>query len=101
MALPAFDRMHNRLFARLGEQAFLRTTETCLVNIEHGVVVNYETGDDKFVQSEFAVTVDIANIQNIHSPAVGDSLTVGDAQYVIDAVVSDNGYLSRCILRGA
>jgi len=93
--------MHERLFSRLGEQAFLRTVTPCTVSVEYSVVVNYDIGDDKFVQSEFAATVDIANIQNKYAPAVGDSLSVGAKNYVIDAIASDNGYMSRCILRDA
>lgn len=91
--------MHNRLLARLGEQAVLRGVDNLQVNIEYGVVVNYETGDDKYVQSEFAATVDIANILNAHGPRVGDSLLVGQTYYVIDALASDNGFMSRFILR--
>ena len=65
-----FDRMHDRLFARLGDQAVttIRAGEPCVVNMEYGVTVNYEIGDDKFVQSEYATTVDVANIQNKYQP---------------------------------
>jgi len=91
--------MHDRLFARLGEQAVLRNTAPCSVNIEYGVQVNYEIGDDKFVQSEYAATVDVANIEKKYSPTVGDALTVGPKTYVIDAIAADNGYMLRCILR--
>lgn len=108
MAKSVFQRMHNRLFARLGEQAVLRGADPCKANMEYGVVVNYETGDDKFVQSEFAAVVDVANIQKVYSPAVGDAfdelaadgITVAKA-YVIDAIAADNGYMCRCILRPA
>lgn len=100
--------MHNRLFARLGERAVLRGVTEVTTNIEYGVVVNYETGDDKYVQSEFAATVDVANILKSHDPHVGDSLsvfaedgvTVATA-YRIDAIAADNGYMLRCILREA
>lgn len=100
--------MHNRLFAHLGEQALLRVIEPCVVNIEYGVVVNYESGDNKFTMSEYAATVDIANIQNTSAPAVGDSLNIlapdgitVAKHYIIDALASDNGFMSRWILRGA
>lgn len=98
-ATSVFQRMHDRLFARLGEQAVLRGTVPCQVNMEYGVVVNYEIGDDKFVQSEFAATVDVANIQKVYAPVVGDVLTVGAKAYIVDALASDNGYVVRCILR--
>ena len=96
--------MHDRLFARLGEQAVLRNTVPCNVNIERGVVVSYEAGDDKFVQSEYAAAVDVANIPSAVSPAVGDSLyTLANpsAVYVIDAIAADNGFMARCVLRAA
>lgn len=98
-AKSVFERMHNRLFARLGEQAVLRGFEVIEVNIEYGVVVNYDIGDDKFVQSEYAATVDVANILKSRNPRVGDTLQVGPKNYVIDAIAADNGYMLRCILR--
>lgn len=91
--------MHARLLSRLGEQAVLRGAVDCTVNIERGVVVNYETGDDKFVQSEVAAVVDIANISSEFSPAPGDALVIGAESYIIDAIAADNGYMARCVLR--
>lgn len=77
----------------------MRGVVDCLTNIEHGVVVNYENGDDKFVQSEVAAVVDIANLSSTLKPLPGDSLSVGTDNYVIDAIASDNGYMVRCVLR--
>lgn len=100
--------MHNRLFARLGGQAVLRGDHPCKVNIEHGVSVDYESGDDKFVQSEIAAVVDVANILKSDNPQVGNTLDeLGDdgitvvKRYTIDAIGSDNGYMVRCILLDA
>lgn len=100
--------MHDRLFARLGEQAVLRGSHPCNVNFEFGVAVNYEIGDDKYVQSEFAATVDIANIKKLDAPQVGDSLQRLDDDgvtplqaYIIDAIAADNGFMVRCVLRDA
>jgi hypothetical protein len=91
--------MHDRLFTKIGDEAVLRGTVPCLVNIERGVVVDYETGDDKFYRSEFAGVIDVANIPAKHSPKVGDTLAVGLKSYVIDAIGADNGYMVRCVLR--
>lgn len=99
MALSAFQRMHERLFAKLGEGAVLRGNVQCLVNIERGVVVDYENGDDKFVQSEYAAVVDVANISSAHLPEPGDTLVVGTDSYVIDAIAANNGFMVRCVLR--
>lgn len=92
--------MHDRLFARLGEQAVLRGDTPCLVSIERGVTVTYEVGDPKFYQSEVASTVDVANLLSATAPKPGDSLSVGSANYVIDGIAADNGHMVRCILRG-
>lgn len=100
-ARSVFERMHDRLFSRLGEQAVLRGTITCLANMEYGVVVSYEVGDDKYVQSEYASTVDIANILKQHAPKPGDELSVGGKDYIIDAIAADNGFMCRCVVRGA
>lgn len=98
-AASVFERMHDRLLSRLGEQAVLRLEESCLVNIEYSVVIDYELGDAKFQQSEYSATVDIANILKRHAPVPGDRLYVGDKSYVIDAIAADNGHMLRCILR--
>lgn len=92
-------RMHDRLLARLGEQAVLRGSVNCQANIERGVVIDYEQGDDKFQRSEFAAVVDIANLPAILDPKPGDTLTVGVDSYVIDVVAANNGHLARCVLR--
>lgn len=94
-----FARMHERLFARLGEEAVLRGSVPCRVNIEHGVVIQYEIGDAKFHQSEVAATVSVANIETKHAPKPGDALQVGAKIYVIDAIAADNGFMARCVLR--
>jgi len=105
-AQSVFQRMHDRLFARLGEQAVLRGTEPCVANMEYGVVVNYDIGDDKFVQSEMAAVVDVANILKKYSPSVGSAFQLLNEngvptgpQYTIDAIGADNGFMVRCILR--
>lgn len=102
MALSAFQRMHERLFAHLGERAFLRLTEPCTVNIERNVTVQYEIGDAKFYQSEYAQTVDIANIPAASHPVPGDSLVLESGEsFIIDTIGADNGFMVRCVLRSA
>lgn len=92
-------RMHDRLLARLGEQAVLRGNVNCQANIERGVVVDYEQGDDKFQRSEFAAVVDIANLPAALNPKPGDSLVIGLESFTIDVVAANNGHLARCVLR--
>ena len=92
-------RMHDRLLTRLGEQAVLRGNVNCQANIERGVVVDYEQGDDKFQRSEFAAVVDIANLPAALNPKPGDSLVIGLESFTIDVVAANNGHLARCVLR--
>lgn len=101
MSKAALTRMHGRLLLRLGEQAVLRELEPCIVNVERGVTVQFEVGDAKFYQSETAAVVDVAHMLSENNPAPGDRLSVDGVAYVIDAIVEDNGYMARCVLRKA
>lgn len=91
MAISAFKRMTKSVLTLLGEDAFLRGTVPCKVNIEHSVQV---TGDDGLVYER-----DIATIDNEHGAKVGDTLTHPDGNYVLDRRFQDNGYSTRFILR--
>lgn len=87
-----FAQMHQRLFARLGEQAVLRGSDACTVVLSHGVAITGEEG-------ELIGYRDIAEVLISDKPKVGDTLTIDGTQYVIDSVLKHNGYSSRCILR--
>lgn len=96
-------RMTDRVLSHAGESAVLRGDTPCLVNVERGVTVQYEVGQDKFYQSEYASVVDVANIDSRLIPRHGDTLSIEHDDgtidsYKIDALLSDNGYLSRCVL---
>lgn len=90
MALSAFQRMTNSVLALLGEDAFLRTTVPCKVNVERSVQV---TLDDAVYER------DVATINNDLNPAVGDRLTHPFGEFVLDRRFQNNGYSSRFILR--
>lgn len=87
--LTAFQRMTSSVLALLGEDAFLRTTVECKVNIERSVQV---TIDDLVYER------DVATIDNQHAPAVGDRLTHPWGEFVLDRKFQDNGYSTRFIL---
>lgn len=91
MAISAFQRMTKSVLALLGEDAFLRGTVPCKVNIEHSVQV---TDDNGLVYER-----DIATIENEHNPQVGDTLTHPEGNYVLDRRFQDNGYSTRFIVR--
>lgn len=90
MALSAFQRMTTSVLALLGEDAFLRTTIPCKVNIEKGVQVNL---DDVVYER------DVATIDNTHAPVVGDRLSHPMGEFVLDRKFQNNGYSTRFILR--
>lgn len=91
MADP-FARMHDRLFALLGEAAVLRGDTPCRVNIERDAEVlgSY---------SEVSARRTLAHIPSSLNPKNGDTLVVGSKSYVLDGLESDDGYTSRFYVR--
>lgn len=87
-----FARMHERLAARLGSEAFLRVTEPCQVDVTHGVAI---TGEYNQVTGYRSVVEILTPGMNA---ALGDPVTVGTTTYVLDALVKDDGYTSRWIV---
>lgn len=83
--------MSKVVLALLGEDSLLRGTVPCRVNIEHGVQV---IGNDENV----VVEKDVATIESVHNPKVGDTLVHPDGAYKLDAQFSDNGASRRFIL---
>lgn len=75
----------------MGEDSFLRGSEPCRVNIEHGVQV---------IGTEHDVVVErsVATIAGSALPKVGDTLTHPEGTFRLDALFSDNGALRRFIL---
>lgn len=88
--VSAFQRMTQGVLALLGEDAFLRTSVACKVNIEKGVQV---TIDDMVYER------DVATISNDVDPKVGDRLTHPMGEFVLDRKFQNNGYSTRFILR--
>lgn len=91
MADP-FARMHERLFAHLGEEAVLRGDTPCRVNIERDVEV-------LGTYSEVAARRTLAHVPSSLNPKSGDTLVVGVKSYVLDGMESDDGYASRFYVR--
>lgn len=92
--LSVFKRAQEGVLAVMGEDSLLRGTVACKVNIEHGVDV---IGDDVDV----VVQRSVATISATHVPKVGDALTHPDGNYVLDAIMQNNGANPRFILRKA
>lgn len=75
----------------LGEDSLLRGTVSCKVNIEHGVQL---AGLDE----NMVVDRDVATIEKIHNPKVGDALTHPDGSYILDAKIEDKEAYARFVV---
>lgn len=90
MSISAFERMTKSVLTLLGQDAFLRTTVACKVNVEKGVQVTVD---------EMVYERDVATIDNAHNPAIGDRLSHPFGEFVLDRKLQNNGYSTRFILR--
>lgn len=87
----AFDRMHTRLLARLGQEALLRGDAVRAI-VEHGVAVTGEYGQVTGFRS-------FATFRSSDAARVGDAVVVDGKNYVIDGIDIDDGYTTTCVLR--
>ena len=87
----AFERMHQRLFARLGQEAFLRGLPVIVI-LEHGVAVTGEYGSIAGYRSFATIPADMA-------PTVGDALTSGGKSWTVDAINENDGHTVSVVLR--
>lgn len=85
-----FTRMHNRLFASIGKEAVLRAIDPCKVSITNGVGIAGEYGEI----SAYRTVAEIL-YAGIAKPKKGDALVVGDATYLLDAEMQDDGYTAK------
>lgn len=87
----AFERMHQRLFARLGQEALLRGLPTVII-LEHGVAVTGEYGEVTAFRS-------FATLPSAAAPKVGDALTSDGKGWIIDGIQADDGSTTSVVLR--
>ena len=87
----AFERMHQRLFARLGQEAFLRGLPVIVI-LEHGVAVTGEYGEVTAFRS-------FATLPSDAAPKVGDALVVDLKTYTVDGIQADDGSTTIVVLR--
>lgn len=83
--------MAKGVLTRLGEDSFLRDSEPCRVNIEHGVQT-FGLDSDQVVERS------VATIESSMNPKVGDALAHPDGNYRLDAIHADSGALKRFVL---
>ena len=97
MTTAVFQRMAERLLAGpLSQQATLRGSVLCRVNLEHGVEF---TGYEADVAHEHVVATLLKSV----SPKRGDTLdTERDGAFVLDSpAFQDNGHTVRFVVRKA
>lgn len=87
----AFERMHSRLFARLGQEALLRGLPTRVI-VEEGVAVTGEYGNVTGYRTFATIPVAMA-------PKVGDALVSGGKTYAVDGIDANDGYTISVVLR--
>lgn len=96
--IPAFVRATKRVLRRLGEDALLRGVPCGKVNVEHGVQFEGYDGDRASSRGDVALQRDVATIDNIYLPRIGDLLVHPDGSYRLDALLEDNGQSRRFVL---
>jgi hypothetical protein len=84
-------RMTRHVLSALGQDATLRGSVACRVNIEHGVQI---VGTDDNVTASRS----IATIASSVEPREGDTLTHPDGTFRLDSLFADNGYTKRYLL---
>lgn len=93
MADP-FEKMAERIQARLGVTATLAGGATTDVVVEHGVEVSGDYG-------EVTAYRDVVSIRKTAACKVGDRVTIGGTAYVLDGILKSDGYFVQFVLRPA
>lgn len=86
-----FERMNASIFARLGEDAFLRGVP-CKIDIEFGVEVT--------IANEFSQMVSHKTVVDIHyrgmeKPCNRDDVIVNSIAYKLDTLLRDDNYSAK------
>lgn len=87
----AFERMHRRLFARLGQEALLRGAPTTAI-LEHGIAIAGEYGEVTGYRSA-------ATLPTADNPRPGDVLVVDGKTWTIDSLQGNDGSSVDVMLR--
>lgn len=90
MSTAVFDRLHARLFARLGEEAVLAGVP-CRVLLAHGVE---QLGD----YGRVVARVTVATISQSLVPAQGQTLEVLGSTYKLDALLRADAHVADYVL---
>lgn len=101
--MSVFGRMTESVLNLLGEDAFLRTTVSCKVNIEHGVQLTGADAESAVYRGDLVVSRDVATIALRHAPKGGDRLHFPETgtgphagkNYRLETKIEDNGFSHR------
>jgi hypothetical protein len=96
--LDLFKQMSQSILAVLGEDALLRGTVPCAINIEHGVQFSGMDSESARYRGDLSVDRDVATIPIEHNPVVGDTFTQGGKTYMLEHKIEDNGVNRRFVI---
>lgn len=97
-----FGRMAQGVLSVLGENALLRGTVPCKINIEHGVQLSGMDSENASYRGDLVVARSVASVLKSMEPRGGDSFTFADNSgphagqtWRLETMIEDNGYIRR------
>lgn len=96
--LDLFKQMSKSILAVLGEDALLRGTVACRINIENGVQFSGMDGDQARYKGELSLDRDVATIPIEHNPVVNDQFTQNGKTYMLEHKIEDNGVTRKFVI---
>ena len=106
---PLIAAAAKAILARLGMDGLLRGVP-CKIHIEHGVqVTGFDAGPRAEDRRDLQVERDVASIESVHAPRLGDTIRhgvtqdidgnwVGGKTYRLEFRIRDNGALQRFVV---
>ncbi len=97
-----FGRMTESVLTLLGEDALLRGSVPCKVNIEHGVQITGIDGERAAGRGDLVVNRDVATIAKRHDPKSDDEIVFlpgagphAGKRFYLQTMIEDNGFSRR------
>lgn len=102
MTTAIFGRMTESVLGLLGEDALLRDTVPCKINLEHGVQLTGIDGERAAARGDLVVNSDVATIAKRHEPKGGDTFVFqagsgphAGTRWRLETMLEDNGFSRR------
>jgi hypothetical protein len=96
--LDLFKQMSKSILASLGEDALLRGTVPCRINIENGVQFTGIDGESAQYRGDLSVDRDVATIGIEHNPVINDTFTQNGKTYMLEKKIEDNGVTRKFVV---